>query len=353
MDEYLPFPRLEKILSSIRGLRVGIIGDFTLDGYWFVDMTRSVLSRETPLYPRPVVRERYSCGGAANVAWNLAALQPAEVRAFTVLGDDWRGEILLRLLREAGVDTRDTLRLAASLAAGELEGEPGWITPFFGKVMLTSGKTQQEDARLDFVNTAELSLETEESILDRLESALPELDGLIVADYQSNGVITPRVLDGINDLAAGNERVIISVDSRERIGQFNNMVRKPNEVEAARWLFPDGTPGLVDLEQFAGAGLYPNVDCGCPLFITLGEKGCLVLSEGESHLVPAIPVPPPIDTVGAGDTFLAALTAALAVGATPVEAARLGHLASAVTIRKLGITGSASPDEILQIARGL
>ena len=77
MDEFLPRPRLEEILARIRSLRTGVVGDFTLDGYWFADMTRSILSREAPLFPRPVVGEQYSCGGAANVAWNLAALGPA------------------------------------------------------------------------------------------------------------------------------------------------------------------------------------------------------------------------------------------------------------------------------------
>jgi sugar/nucleoside kinase (ribokinase family) len=74
------------------------------------------------------------------------------------------------------------------------------------------------------------------------------------------------------------------------------------------------------------------------------------LSNGEVHQVPALPVTPPIDTVGAGDSFLAALTTALAAGANPIEAARLGHFAAAVTIRKLGITGTASPEEILSVA---
>ncbi|HEX9018138.1 MAG TPA: PfkB family carbohydrate kinase [Anaerolineaceae bacterium] len=321
-------------------LRIGVVGDFTLDGYWHADMTRSMLSRETPLFPRPIVRERYSCGGAANTAWNLAALGLAEVRAFTVLGQDWRGELLLRSLRESGVDPRDAVL------------DPDWSTPFFGKVILTSGSLQQEDARLDFINTSELSLRAEETLLDRLESALPELDAVLVADYQATGVITPRVLESLNRMAS-SENPLFSVDSRERIGQFNGMVRKPNHVEAARWLFPDQAPELVSLEEFAKAALYPQVDCGCPLVITLGANGCLVLAGGESHLVPAVPVTPPVDTVGAGDTFLAALTAALAAGAAPVEAARLGHLAAAVTIRKLGITGAASPQEILSVAETL
>jgi rfaE bifunctional protein kinase chain/domain len=338
LDEFLSGERLKEILEDARELRVGVVGDFTLDGYWFADMTRSVISRETPLFPRPVVRERYSCGGAANVAWNLAALGPAEVRAFTVLGQDWRGDLLVRALREAGVDSRDALTV------------PGWSTPFFGKVMLTNGDLQQEDARLDFVNTAGLALDTEEELLARLEAALPELDALVVADYQAAGVITPGVLEGLNRLAAQGGQTVFTVDSRERIGQFENMLRKPNRVEAARWLFPERAPEQIGLEDFAGAALYPQVDCGCPLFITLGEKGCLVLEGGESHLVPAVPVSPPVDTVGAGDTFLAGLTIGMAAGALPVEAARLGHLAAAVTVRKLGITGAASPEEILAVS---
>lgn len=335
MAEYFPSARLQEILTSAQKLRVGVVGDFTLDGYWTADMTRAVLSRETPLFPRPVVRERYSCGGAANIAWNLAALGLAEVRSFTVLGSDWRGDLLLRAMQDEGIDARDVIL------------DPGWSTPFFGKVMLSAGDLEQEDARLDFVNTAGLSVQNEEDLLSRLEASLPDLDALVVADYQAQGVITPAVLDGLNRLAAGAGQVVFTVDSRERIGQFTDMIRKPNAIEAARWLFPDRSPDLVGVADFVETALYPQVDCGCPLFITLGADGCLVISGGESHRVPALPVPPPIDTVGSGDTFLAALTTALASGAEPLEAAGFAQLAAAVTIRKLGITGAASPAEIL------
>lgn len=335
MAEYFSNSRLQEILTAVRCLRVGVIGDFTLDGYWQADMTRAVLSRETPLFPRPVVSERYSCGGAANVAWNLAALGLAEVRSFTVLGDDWRAGLLLGAMRAGGVDTRDVIT------------EPNRITPLFGKILLSAGRLQQEDARLDFINTADLSVENEENLLSRLEASLPDLDAVVVADYQPQGVITSAVLEGLNRMAASEDRVVFTADSRERIGQFTDMIRKPNAVEAARWLFPERAPDLVNMADFVEAALYPQVDCGCPLFITLGPEGCLVLSGGESHHVPALPVQPPIDPVGGGDTFLAALTAALAVGAQPVEAAHFGQLAAAVTIRKLGVTGVATPDEIL------
>lgn len=334
MDAYLSSIRLYEILNAIRGLRVGIVGDLTLDGYWFADMARSQLSREAPLYPRPIIREQYSCGGAANVAWNAAALRPAQATAFTVFGGDWRGNLLIDALQDVGVNTEPVII------------DPTWTTPFFGKVILQAGKLHQEDARVDFINTSPLAAQSEEALLDRLEAALPSLDALIVADYQAVGVITPCVIAGLNKLAALFPRVVITVDSRDRIGQFHNMVRKPNDIEAAHWLFPGQTPETVAEEDFSKAFQERQSDGGSPLFITMGGQGCLVLSDQEKRLVPAFQVPLPIDTVGAGDTFLAALTLALAAGATAVEAARLGHLAAAVTIRKLGITGAASPEEI-------
>jgi sugar/nucleoside kinase (ribokinase family) len=57
------------------------------------------------------------------------------------------------------------------------------------------------------------------------------------------------------------------------------------------------------------------------------------------------------DPVGAGDTFLSGLGAALAVNAAPEEAAQLGNFAAAVVVTKIRRTGAASPAEILAIGR--
>jgi sugar/nucleoside kinase (ribokinase family) len=64
--------------------------------------------------------------------------------------------------------------------------------------------------------------------------------------------------------------------------------------------------------------------------------------------IQAVKVPPPIDTVGAGDTFVAALAACLAGGASEFEAGMVATLASAVTIKILRMTGTASPSTILK-----
>jgi sugar/nucleoside kinase (ribokinase family) len=62
-----------------------------------------------------------------------------------------------------------------------------------------------------------------------------------------------------------------------------------------------------------------------------------------------MPLPPPVDPVGAGDTFISALAACLAAGASPVEAGQVAVLASAVSVCKLHVTGTASPAEILEM----
>jgi rfaE bifunctional protein kinase chain/domain len=341
MFEEISRDRIIEMLASIPSQRIGVIGDLTMDGYWHADMTRSQLSRETPLYPRPVFRESYSPGGAGNVAWNLADLKPASVFAFTVFGQDWRGELFSQVLRNAGVRLDDVIT------------QPGWMTPFYGKVILMGHHSQQEDARLDFINTEPIRPETELALIEKVRARLPELDALVVADYQAIGVVTSEVTKALNQLALEFPKTLFMVDSRERVGSFHHMVVKPNDIEAGRHFFPARDPAGVSVDELSQKGIEWQKANQKPVYITLGARGCLVCDQGTVKLVPAVKVPPPIDTVGAGDTFLASLTAGLVGGATPVEAACLATLATGVTIRKLGVTGTASPREILAQYDGL
>ena len=335
---FLTRERLQEILEQIRGLRIGVLGDFTLDGYWYADMLQSQLSRETPLYPRPIVRETYTPGGSANVAWNAAALQAGSVQAFSVLGQDWRGAILREVLEREGIQT------------GALLVTPERKTPFYGKVVLTAeGRVRQEDARLDFINTMPLSPAIEAEFLTGLRSALAGLDALIIADYQTNGVVTDTVAQALLGLARTHPGLPVVVDSRERAAEFGELILKPNSLEAARLFFPGREPGAVSMEELGAAALAHERKNGKPVFITRGELGCLVCAGGECQAVPGVRVQPPVDPVGAGDAFLASLTAALAAGASPLESACLANLSSAVTVGKIGVTGTASPAEILEM----
>jgi D-beta-D-heptose 7-phosphate kinase/D-beta-D-heptose 1-phosphate adenosyltransferase len=52
------------------------------------------------------------------------------------------------------------------------------------------------------------------------------------------------------------------------------------------------------------------------------------------------------DVSGAGDTVIATLTAALASGATAVEASRLANLAAGVVVSRIG-TSTVIPKELI------
>jgi rfaE bifunctional protein kinase chain/domain len=322
----------------VKNLTLGVVGDFTLDGYWYADMEQSQLSRETAIFPRPIIRETYSLGGAANAAWNLAALGVGAVWGFSVIGNDWRGNILRDLLARANIQTIGLLN------------QVNRQTPFYGKVMLTAvGRHTQEDARLDFINPQPLSPEIEDTLLSAVEASLAKMNGVIIADYQPMGVITARVTQGLLKLAGTHAAKPFVVDSRERAGEFRQLLLKPNDTEAARLFFPERTIAAVELSDLLQAAVQLNQQTGQPIIITRGEQGCLVITNGEPVTLPGVHLPPPVDAVGAGDAFLASFTAAIAGGASPLEAACLANLSAAVTVTKVGVTGTASPAEILSM----
>ena len=71
------------------------------------------------------------------------------------------------------------------------------------------------------------------------------------------------------------------------------------------------------------------------VFLTRGAKGCRVFFNGSVHQVPAFETEA-VDPTGAGDTFAAGTTLALATGRHPVEAARLGSAAASVAVEGRG-----------------
>lgn len=322
---------LEEILSGIPALRVGLLGDGCADIYWEADMRKSELSREAPHFPLPVVGERFSLGAGANVAANLAALGPKSLSFITVCGNDWRGGIFLSLLEKAGIPAEHVVR------SGKV------VTPAYCKPIRRGiSDVHYEDPRIDFENREALPKDAEERILEELDRVAAQVDLLVVCDQFRFGCVTPAAAARICEL--GRSLPVIA-DSRDRIGRFRCATVKPNEVELARCL---GIPALnpKDLGGIAAAAAALSERTGRPAVVTLGSEGAC-WSDGTRFLhTPAYPAAPPIDFVGAGDTFLAAFSLASALGRDPGEALRFAALASSVTIRKLGVTGTASPDEL-------
>lgn len=336
----LTYERLDAILSRIPDLRIAVIGDFFLDKYLVTDPALSEISVETGLEARQVVEVRCSPGAAGTVTNNLSALGVRTIHAVGVVGDDGEGYELLRGLRERGITTDGLLQARER------------FTPTYTKPMVRTPGGEVELERLDIKNRAPLQAEWSARILSAVEELTApgpkRVHAVTVMDQVQErdcGSVTDAVRTGLSNLAMKHTDVVFFADSRVRIGEFRDMVIKPNVAEAARALNADSlrAAGLQQARDLAGQLARRN---GKTVFLTVGAHGIVVCSPDTVDHVPALPVTGPIDIVGAGDSTSAGILCALCTIGTPREAAALGNLCASVTIRKLGTTGTASPAEL-------
>jgi bifunctional ADP-heptose synthase (sugar kinase/adenylyltransferase) len=327
--------RLDKILEAFRGVSLAIVGDFFLDKYLEIDPALREVSLETGLDARQVVRIRTYPGAAGTVVNNLVALGVGHIFAIGFTGAEGQGFDLRRGLGQPGVDLTDLIEASDRLT-------PAYVKP----LVVEADKPPRELERLDVKNRSPLPRPLEDQIVARLESRLETCDGLIVADQveQANcGVITDRMREKIAELGERWPNKILFADSRCRIGLFRNAIVKANTNEAADAL---GFGDLYAPPEMLGRELSRRT--GRPVCVTMSAAG-VVASDGENlHYIPGHTVEGPIDIVGAGDSLTAGMVSALCAGASLAEAALIGNLVASITIQQIGVTGTASPDQVRQ-----
>lgn len=329
---------LMSIINNTKDLKVGVIGDGCLDIYLDTDMRLSKLSRETPHYPLPVVDERIYPGGGTNVALNMKDLGSSLVYMLSLVGKDWRGESLISELEGKGINTQFMVH------------SQDRITPAYCKPLRRGySDLVYEDPRIDFENRSPLAREDEASIIQNLYEMSEKVDIIAVCDQFDYGIINESVRDELEKLAQRGKKII--VDSRSRIGLFRHTIIKPNEMEAIGAAYDRPLSDIepdVDMETIMEATKILYERNGAPIIITMGDKGSLWYHGEEFHRADPIPVDPPIDIVGAGDAFLAAFTLAYGAGFAGHEAIVFGNLASSIVIQKIGMAGTATPEELVR-----
>ena len=169
---------LHELVTGIRSVKIAIIGDFCLDAYWFIDESTREISIETGQPTRPVRLQKYSLGGAGNVANNLAAMEVKDIRAFGVIGSDPFGAEMVSIMKKTGVDTRNLLIQ-----------DKEWSTHVYIKPYIN----EVEQSRIDFGNYNRLSEETANLLIDRINA---EINEVRPCNYQSAGSVrnTYRIL---------------------------------------------------------------------------------------------------------------------------------------------------------------
>ncbi|MDD5200860.1 MAG: PfkB family carbohydrate kinase [Terrimicrobiaceae bacterium] len=323
-------------LDNLSRASVAVLGDFCLDVYWTIDRTASEISVETGLPTEPVRSQHYSPGGAGNVVMNLLALGVQQIFPVGVLGDDPFGHELRRLLNNVGVET-----------GGLLQQSEGWATHTYVKPHVEDSELN----RIDFGNYNKLSEATEQSFLAGFEEIVNKVS-VVLINHQAIGSLhdSPSFREGLAALIRRHPEVCFIVDSRGYHGAFAGAVHKLNDREVMRacGVAVEATD-VVTLEDLVVHVEKLYALWKSPLVVTRGERGCLVFSGEVPWQIFGVQLPGRTDPVGAGDTFVATLAAITSTGTNLTAAACVANIAAAVTAQKLFQTGSASPDEILEL----
>lgn len=323
---------LKEIIEKIKSVRIAVLGDFCLDAYWFIDESKSEISIETGKMTRPVSKQNYSLGGAGNVAANLAAMGIKDIRAFGVIGTDPFGVAMKTLLEKEGINTNNIL-----------VQDQNWSTHCYTKPYI--GET--EESRIDFGNFNVLDRKTADSLIENLKNEAAGFELIIINQQVSSGIHTEYFRKKLVEVIALFPQKIFIADSRSFNDFYSGAYRKMNDSEALRLCGETSTDIFSgDVIRNAASVLYDRYKK--PVFVTLGERGSLVADHSGVTEIPGLLVVSRIDTVGAGDSYLAGAAAALAAGYGTTDAAETGTLVAGVTIKKLFQTGTASPAEILE-----
>ena len=308
---------LSPLIDSFAGLRVLVIGDAMLDVY--LHGTTNRLCREAPVPIVTTTHREEALGGAANTAANVRALG-GQARLLAALGDDQEGRRLRALLNDRAIQIEDQVTV----------GDRATLT----KSRIVVGS--QMLLRFDQGDTTALPAAAEAELLERLDACYAWCDAVIISDY-SYGVVSPALLHRLTDLRQASPRPLVADGKDLALYQdLQPTAIKPNYEELIRLL---GAPpaGAHRIEAVASFGERVLEVTGASIAaVTLDREGALVFERGRPpHRTYAHPVSDS-RAAGAGDTFVAALTLALAAGAETPAAAEIASAAANIVVTKDG-----------------
>jgi lipopolysaccharide heptosyltransferase II len=294
-----------QLIQTWKSLTTLVIGDAILDCYLKGHSDR--LCQEDPAPVVEIGDRQVFPGGAANTSANIASLG-GNVLLLSVIGTDPEGADLKQALNQRQVFTK------AILSSSERKT--------LAKQRVMAG--DQILVRLDQGDTEPIAPDLEQQLIDRLVDLYPHCDAVIVSDY-GYGIVTPNLIQILTTLQA-------------RYRAVGATAVKPNYGEAIQLL------GLAKQSTDRAGQLAPYGDrllerTGAAIVaVTLDREGAIVFESGQLPYPIQVKPVPTHQTSGAGDTFISALTLALASGAATAMATDLASTAASIVVKQSGTT---------------
>ncbi|MFQ6678498.1 MAG: bifunctional heptose 7-phosphate kinase/heptose 1-phosphate adenyltransferase [Fidelibacterota bacterium] len=301
--------KFQKLAEKFSQKHVLVVGDIMLDSYMWG--TASRISQEAPVPVVSVEHVTHNPGGAANVGWNLSSLS-AKVSMAGVVGRDIQGTQLLNIISEKGInvdgiakeENRDTTVKTRVIAQG------------------------QQVVRTDMESLKPILKESDQYIENFISLILPDVDGIILADY-NKGLLSKHLIHHILDFAS-QHNVPVYVDPKtDHFYEYHHArLFKPNSIE-----FRESTGKDIDLKTVNELRKTLDVE---HLLITIGAEGMLLVAKDGEFKIPT-KARAVHDVSGAGDTVISVYTLSDLAGASPQEAATIANLAAGRVCEEVGV----------------
>ena len=325
--------RLRRIIEAFPKVTITVLGDLVADEFVYGEISR--VSREAPVLILKHRERTVVPGGGANAVNNLADLG-VNVLPVGALGDDEPGRVLTKFFRHKRIPTSGVLK------------DKTYTTVTKTRILAgMTHNTRQQVVRVDREPLDPPNRHLTRELFLAAREYLHASDALLVSDY-GYGSASPAIVNALRQ--PGRRRVVLVpliLDSRYRLLEYSGATAAtPNESEVEAAL---GIRIGQDWEKLAQAGQQVMERMQLQsLLITRGRDGMVAFDHGHAPMdIPIYGSDEVADVTGAGDTVIAAFSAALAAGATTEEAAQLANYAGGIVVMKRG-TATVSREELLR-----
>ncbi|MEZ6029888.1 MAG: D-glycero-beta-D-manno-heptose-7-phosphate kinase [Hyphomonadaceae bacterium] len=311
-------------IERLSGGTVLVVGDVMVDHYVTGRVQR--VSDEAPVPVIHVADERWTAGGAANVAANIAALGGRAVLVGLTGGDP------------AGSTLAGVLAVMSDRVESHLVTEPGRPTTI--KTRYMGG--QHQIVRVDREQAAPVARNTEDQLVRIIEELTEDCGAIMLSDY-AKGTLTDRVLAAA--IAAAKKAgvpVIVDPKRADWSAYSGAAIITPNrkELQHATNVACSGD------DECASAAAIAMKTTGAAILLTRSEQGMSLYRDGQPPLHLAAKAREVFDVSGAGDTVAATVALGLAAGLASETAMQAANIAAGIVVAKRG-TATASPDELM------
>lgn len=322
-----------ELIERIRDYKVLIVGDAIIDEYQYV-LPMGKTPKENMIATRYQDRELFA--GGVFAAANHVASFCKQVDIITCLGDhdSYKDFALQSLMGNVGLTTFE--RAGAPTTLKRRFVDPSNVRKLF---------------EVYFMNDEPLMDDVQRRLDATIASVAGDYDVVIAADF-GHGLIGRSTID---TLTTKSKFLAVNTQSNSANLGYNLITKYPR----ADYICIDGPEARLALSDrvsppgdIARAIAEQNVDCQ-KIIITQGKHGCVTYERGELvHTIPAF-AKNVVDTVGAGDAFLAITSPLVAAGGAMHQVGFIGNVVGALKVEIVGHRRSIDKASLIKGITGL